>query len=448
MGAFLLAQNPDRIVYATIFLAFLSVPNSFPTSFYVMGVQVRFYEPFLVMSVCYVALRYRRRSRFGVTGIVLAIAFGVVLAILLSNPVSRIYIDTRLFIYLPMAYFVASRFFVIVNTRAVLRMIPWVLWISAISTIAASALGSKLAQMQSEAAGSTAEATRLIGPATYAAVVVVSGVIALVIGGYATIRETWIYWTPALPLMLLSFSRNILISIFVAGLFALVASRSWPAVVRLIRTVVVTVLGLGLLYWSLSGLAGIPGVSWIQAQADGFLIRVVGGIGGQAINQDGSAQFRFQQENAYLVAEIYESPLWGHGFGFAYKPINTGRAISDKSENLQYYAHNFYLWILVKAGLVGFLLMLIPIARVLGAALRGGGPVRLATGAAAAGLLAVSIVAPMPLGSPTAVLLGLVIGACAGASAVDRRQGGKPSPHRTREPIVAAAGYDLQKQNS
>lgn len=126
-----------------------------------------------------------------------------------------------------------------------------------------------------------------------------------------------------------------------------------------------------------------------------------------------------------FLPEIQKSPLWGNGFGYAYKPINTGRALSDKSENLQCYAHNFYLWLLVKAGPVGFLLFLVPIARVLVAALRGSGHVALTTGALAAGLLAVSFVAPMPLGSPTAVLLGLVTGACAGSIPVYGRNGSR-----------------------
>lgn len=75
------------------------------------------------------------------------------------------------------------------------------------------------------------------------------------------------------------------------------------------------------------------GESATRVRIGPFDTRLLGGIGGQGLETDGSAQFRFQKETVYLYPQISNSSVLGHGFGYAYNPIDTGRFFSGKSVN-------------------------------------------------------------------------------------------------------------------
>jgi hypothetical protein len=423
---FVLLRWPEFAIYAMVSLSIVALPSAIPMSFAVGGISVRIYEPFLLISVIVTALRYRLHARAlgRVAALVTLLVFWVVLGLANGHDPVRVLVDTRLFAYLCLAMFVAASVAGTAVVNHAIRIVPAVLWISAGTTVAASALGFGIAGMQIGAAGSldgSESAERLISPATYASVAVLCAVLALWLTGKKSLRDTLVFSAPALTMVFLSFTRNAVISIAVACLFAVISSHDFRAVRR------VAVLGLivsGLIFLISVGepvLRQVGGLGWALNQFDAFSGRVLGGINGSALASDGSAQFRFDQENVYLVPEIFRSPVFGHGYGYAYKPLETGRFVTDKGEALRYYAHNFYLWILVKAGVVGFLLFAFSvIAPVLMRMNARSTAAQLAAGSAAAGLLAASFVAPMPLGAPTSVVLGLVVGLCLGGPSVQR----------------------------
>lgn len=411
----IVAWRPRLAIYATLVLSLISVPDVIPMSFSVSGYTVQFYEPLLILALIYTLARLKadRVSNLRVMVLLLLFPLWGLVGLIAGNPMSRVLFDMRMFIDLPIAFVVASRVARIESVRRVsLSILPVILWTSAGFTVLASIFHFGLAGMQSDATGSTDEAARLISPATYPAVAVLCGVLALTISGKMGLSASRNYWIPSLILVFLSLTRNVLIAVAVAAVFALIASRSSRSSGRLV-TYLVGIVGVSVVVYLLaSSLTSIAVFAWLDDQLNAFGSRVLGGISSQALAKDGSAQFRFEQEDAYLVPQIWNSPIWGHGFGFAYKPLLTGRALNDKSTNLQYYAHNFYLWILVKSGVAGLALFVVSVCLPPLRLIRRFDPISLATGAATLGLLASSFVAPMPLGTPTALLLGVVAGAC------------------------------------
>jgi hypothetical protein len=416
----MLMRHPELSVLATAALAMVAMPAWIPMSVALGGVSFRFYEPFLLISVLVVALKYRPQNYAMLRTALLLLLIAVWIAVGLANDheAGRVLVDTRHFLYLAMAFYVAASISGTPLVDRVVKILPALLWISALVTVAASAVGFGIAGMQSEASGSldgSEQAARLISPATYPAVAVLCGVMALWLSGKKPMRAMLMYSFPALVVVFLSFTRNALIAIAVASIFAILASRDFKAV-RRITTLALVAGGVVLLITvGEPFLRQIGPLGWALDQFDAFTSRVLGGISSTAIAADGSAQFRFEQENYYLVPEIFRSPVFGHGYGYAYKPLETGRFITEKSEGLRYYAHNFYLWILVKTGFVGLLIFAFSIiVPVLGRMRVKSSIVHMASAAAAAGLLAASFVAPMPLGAPTSVLLGALAGICAG----------------------------------
>ncbi|BBY59338.1 hypothetical protein MSAR_24740 [Mycolicibacterium sarraceniae] len=117
-----------------------------------------------------------------------------------------------------------------------------------------------------------------------------------------------------------------------------------------------------------------------------------------------------QAENAHLWIAIPEAPIVGHGFGYAYQPA-FGRANSFTATYGPYYAHNFYLWLLAKSGIIGLggfaLFALIPIVR----GLRTPLVEAKASAAFAAIYLAVCVVSPAGESGTAAMVLGIALGA-------------------------------------
>lgn len=75
-------------------------------------------------------------------------------------------------------------------------------------------------------------------------------------------------------------------------------------------------------------------------------------VAGKELKQSASVDDRFR-ENEYAIAKIKEHPLLGIGLGNDYRP-----EIYDRKDELTYYVHNGYLWMLVDMGLLGFMLFM------------------------------------------------------------------------------------------
>lgn len=404
------------------FSAFVSLPAPFDVTIPISGLVVRPYE--IVLFGCAVcALITESRSPY-VSRRLYVFGLALVLAILLGwaagNSLFRIFGDIRYVVEMLLAFIVFS--VVAVNpsrVRMLLRLALIMLWVSATSSIAVSAgwLGfggrERAASLDLE---STAAAARLLSPATYPSLAVLCGVLALVSLDRLGTRTALLYAVPAGVVVALSFSRNSFLGLAGALLFALIAAALAGMIWRPIAITLIAagVVGIGVLFTGYV-LRGTSSGGWFSLQVSSFNERVIGGLTESGLQNDGSAQFRFQQEDLYLRREISNSPVIGHGMGFPYKPLLTGRSLSDKSDYLRYYAHNTYLWFWVKSGLVGLVAFLYTFATPVVAAVRGRQDIELASGAAVTGLLACAFVVPMPLGTPTAVLLGCAAGLCAGA---------------------------------
>lgn len=414
-------KHPDLLIPATLVAAFTSVPDFVPTTAAFGGVVFRIYEPLLLISAVYVAGKYRG-FEYRVRGFPLAAAIvlvGVIIGTLNSNPLFRVFTDVRPIVYLLLGYFVAYKTVRAGLLGPIARAAGYILWVSAAVTVLASLSGFGISNMQSEAAGSTDEVTRLIGPATYLAVAVLCGTVALAVSGTASLRAMAIWWVPSIPIAGLTFSRNILIAMVLALAFSLAAARSVRAIGKS-AVLVASAAGVAVIVYSFVAVVPeIRAAGWLRRQADGYVARVLEGVGQDALAADASTQFRLQQENAYIIPKIAESPFWGHGFGYAYKPINTGRSFSEKSENLQYYAHNFYLWFSVKVGILALLILVIAVVAALVIAARQNGFILFSAGATV-GIAGISLVAPMPLGNPTAVLTGSLAGGLFGMISAGR----------------------------
>ncbi|MFC3952702.1 O-antigen ligase family protein [Aeromicrobium fastidiosum] len=213
-------------------------------------------------------------------------------------------------------------------------------------------------------------------------------------------------------IVVLGFSRNAILAIGVAVLFAILVSPRIQSVVRSIRLVSTASLSAAALTLLLFLLPASSATVWFEQQISSFNSRVLDGIRPGAIQADRSAQFRFQGENPYLKEAIAQSPVTGHGFGYPYRPAAVaGRTETDATVDLVYYAHNYYLWIWTKCGLLGGSVLLLTLLSPAIGAVRRRAVSTVGATAPLAGLMAASVVAPMPNGSPTSALVGALCGA-------------------------------------
>lgn len=414
VGVLVFLLRRQWVIYATVISLVMTLPAGMSLNARVGGITVSAFEIFLAFSTVYAfaALPRNRRaeSRIAVFLAVLLLwsAFGLAKGHSLFVVIS----ESRAPIYALMAYFVASRVGGTELARGVLRLLPIVLGVSAFVTLLASIFGMALAgrSVVEDSGG-----MRLISSATQPSLAVFCGVVALLIMRRTSVRHSAVYWIPAILILFLSFSRNTILGVVAAVVFSMIAlglARAISTAVRVVCFGLLIAAGVALLYPLIRTL---PGGGWLSLQFETYSDRVISGLSDSGVQVDGSIQYRTVHENPYLLRAISESPVYGHGFGYAYKPLYTGRTFTFAgAQSFQYYAHNFYLWIWVKAGVLGLVGFLYAFASPLLFALRSKESAQLAAGGAAAALLACSVVAPMPANNATATLLGAAIGICIG----------------------------------
>lgn len=402
---------------ATLVIAFTALPDFIPRTVAVGGLSVRLYEITLLIAVVAWSCRRRCRGSDGVALLLmLLLGAGCLVSRLAGHSVTAILADTRLLVLVPLAVFVAGRAWNAEVKPNYVRWLSIVLWVSAVTTLIASTTGLSLGQRQLEASLDLRDAqaaTRLVTEATYPAVAVLSACLCLYLLGRLPVASRFALVVPAGLIVLLSFSRNPLLSLAVAAAVAVLVAPAAATLTRALKVAISLLVAAGMA-WALSRLDPSGGVAaWFDSQIAGLTTRVLDGLTPDALAQDGSTQYRTAQENPYLLAAIQASPILGHGFGYEYKSGFTGRYFASAEELAlaSQYAHNFYLWLPVKIGLAGttaFLLLVVP--RILRAFRAGTEASTVALAAAMLGLLVQSTVAPMPIGSPTSVLFGGLLG--------------------------------------
>lgn len=410
-------KSPDTLILLAFAMATVSLPEFIPTSFSTSSVTVKAYEPLLAFSVLYAVFRYKGKIPLPVWGFAALILVWTAVGLIGEHEPSKIIYDVRNLVMLLAACVIACR---VAGTDVTRRLLPWVkgvLWLSAALTLLSSAGLVTLAGRSEEAAlpvsGSSAgdTALRLLTPATHLALAVLCVMAVLIVTRRCRMSDAIGFIVPAALLVFISFSRNSILGIGIALIFALLASRNFRSGVKTAGYSLAVMASFAILTIASPALAQLPGGAWLNKQVGGFSERVLGGLTSDTLAVDNSAQFRFLMENNLILPKINDAPFFGHGFGFAYK-LPTGPLGSFTAEFAPYYAHNFYLWILVKAGILGLLLFLcfslLPCIKLLNTRDHLG----LAFGGATCALLAISFVAPMPIGSPTSLIFGALIGTC------------------------------------
>lgn len=409
---------PWLAAYSVLISAFLTMPIAVPTQVPVPGFSMYLFEPFLYTAVVVALLRLRtaRVTDIGSALIFVVLAAGSVVAISAGASVNHVVSDVRSMFYFASALFIAGRYAAALRTHRVDSLVSLILWISAILILLSSATGMPIAGRQEEAtlylegSGSGGDAaTRILTGTTNLALPVMAGYLGLWIVGKTGKGTAVRFLLPALIISFLGFSRNSLLGVGAAVIFSLIvmgSRQTWRSATRRVMTVAAASLAL---YIVLPVLQFLPGANFVAGQLSTYTSRVIDGLSQQTLALDTSVLYR-ERENLFLFQAIREQPLFGHGFGYAYKP-GEGQAGSFWADKGTIYAHNFYLWLTVKTGLLGLgswlMLSALPLIR----AVRRRDPMTLFLASGAVSLMAVSVVAPMPLGSAGSVAIGVFIGA-------------------------------------
>ncbi|HEV7581487.1 MAG TPA: O-antigen ligase family protein [Mycobacterium sp.] len=310
------------------------------------------------------------------------------------------------------------------------------LWFSAAMAIVSSSLGMRLTGRFESIGESTSggSVTRLIIPTTAPALAVLAALVAAQVLGRVRPATFFAMGMPALIISLLAFSRGTLIAIAVAAVVAFFASPGWQALRRsatfaVTSAALLAVMVPGALFLLQHSTAG----DWLGHQFAGFNHRVLGGVTASSLAVDDSTQYRLV-ENANLIRGISNAPLFGHGIGYAYR-LPFGDEGSDDAFGFDSftvllgttYAHNFYLWWLVKAGAVGMAAFAVFALRPVIRALRCASKPAKISAAVSAGLLVLNIVGPNIEDTPDSVVFGMVLGATMGFANLARRRPSDPS---------------------
>lgn len=418
-AVFFFFVHPQTILPVALFLAYAAVPETVPRGIQIHGMNVFFYEIALMLAMLY-SIRWRprcpRSDSAALVILLVALAAGA-FGILVGNGIRPTFADGRGILTLGVAVLVAGRNIDVASRDSVTKMLKFTLWFSATMIVLAQ-FGLRLHGLTEDAALaldggevlSTGGAVRLLTPATHLSLAVLCFIAALAVSGGISRHQALVWITPSLVIVFSSYSRNSLVALVAALLFCVVFGRSAITTVRLFKGL----LGAGILglvgYAMLRIFAPTRMLVWATVQSRAYFDRVISGLSPGTISSDVSSQYRIE-ENRLLFAAWLERPLFGHGLGFAFREAE-GAPGSFTATSAVYYAHNFYLWLGVKFGLVGMAILLFVFLSPLFRNFRQSPPGEFGLACALAGMLAVSLVSPLPLGveSASSMLVGAMLG--------------------------------------
>jgi O-antigen ligase len=426
-------------------LAVTALPVVVPYGTQIGPISVFLYEPFLYIAALYTI----RRLSIGTAALrCVAVLITLVVAtaahgLLRGHPTIEIVGDARGLTTVCAALIVTAGVCRSGQTSALLRTIRWSLWVSAAVTVVGSVSGLALNGRAETAAlfvGGAQQATdavRFLTAATHFSLAVLCASLALLVTRRATIRQVTPYLAPALLITFLGFSRNSLLAVGIAVIAAVLVDRSALTLAGIFRGLAATVALVAVIAGL--GAANVPGAAWASLQAHAYFDRViVGGLDDDVRRLDSSALSR-EAENRYAEAAVDRAPLVGHGLGYAYRP-GYGPKDSFTATKGQYYIHNFYLWLLVKSGILGLVLwLLVIVPPIIRHALKPS-PWGIATVAAALGVAAVNFVAPLPIGYDASgpMTVGIILGCLVTGGAYSTVRAGRSMP---MSPVAPAPSY-------
>lgn len=435
LGAFVVvsipfvARRPRVTVPLAVIAAFATMPVGVPVVWYPSSasVGIPIYEPLLLAAAVYARVSSRPTPKVGRRAVVfsMAIILSGLLGWTMGNDMERTVLEAKLLLDMVLAFYVAAAFMETPIAKTTSRVVAGVLWWSAGLVVVGSLTGLELQGRAETAhlAGASSQAVRFLTSAQFLALATFLLTLTMFFAGRLTFKRSLPWLLPSALLLLLAFSRNTLLGLGVCLLFAFLASRSTRSAIRLgtraLMTVGITVVLFVALLQSFP--SSNPAI-WADHQFSAYQMRVFGGLGSQAISADPSVRTRLDEAD-HLSSAISSSPVVGHGLGYMYQPRRG--AVDSFEGNLEpFYAHNFYMWWLAKAGILGMLAFLYFAVTPLFTVLRNAGRAHaVALGGTSAALLAVSFVAPLPEDSPTSVCLGAVLGLLATSAFRERRDG-------------------------
>jgi hypothetical protein len=422
----LVARHSQIAFYALLAAAFQTFPVGVPSQLFFGGLSVYIYEPFLAIAVLVALVRLRpahRSDQIAVWGTV-AILLSSALSLLNGLEMQNVVGDVRPLLSVMGAIFVAGRVVGSEFAKGCSRIVSWILWTSAGLIGLSSVTGIAIAGRTESAAlylvgdGLTdGSASRIITGTTHLSLPILAAVLGMWVVGRGSRDLTIRFMLPALLITFVSFSRNSILGVGAAVLVCLVASLTVSTLIGVAtRALVIAAVGV-LAYFAAPLTSSLPGGQFVLNQLNSFGSRVIGGLTSSTLTADTSVLYR-DKENTYLINAFLQQPFTGNGFGFAYKPPE-GESGSFWADKGRFYAHNFYLWMAAKLGAVGLAGFIAIVGYAYVGAFRNKNRLTMFLAAGATSLLAVSFVAPMPLGSGSAISLGLFIGALTQAGGID-----------------------------
>jgi O-antigen ligase len=250
-----------------------------------------------------------------------------------------------------------------------------------------------------------------------------------------TIKSTLSLILPSLVICFFSYSRNQILGILAAAVFAIFMAGVSGSLGRLTRKLVaISVVTVSIFLGALFVETMVSNSNWFGRQVAAYSARVIEGLAPNAREADSSLNDR-EQENSYMLHAIAEEPITGTGYGYMYKPPLGNPGDFAASPEGRMYGHNFYLWTLMKGGPLALLSFVAMLALAVNMVFRYRDSYLIrGAGATVVAFAVTSAVAPMPVGAPGAMLFGIAIGtACGIACDIESARIGVP-------PALAAAG--------
>lgn len=427
--------RPHYLAWLALFGTFAALPRAIPAGKNIGDTTIYIHEILLVTAILFLIPKYRSREpiadRNRAAGFGVAITFGVSIAfsavVGISNGIAFRWVifDARNVLTMVAAYVLTILLIACNLVPQTVRVVMGVLWFSAGTTLISSTTGMDLrgrgsGQLLNAATGTLVNDTaRIISSSQQLALAVLLALLVTAMTSHVR-AKTWLYFgLPSAIIVLLGFSRNSILALLVAGVATIVLNFNRAGLSATIRALFASafVLPIVAASFAIANLMGVGG--WIATQASAYSTRVLGGL---LLGTEGDESWQFRVgENRALWRAFDTSPILGHGFGYAYQaPI--GPPDSFTATAGPYFAHNFYLWLLVKSGIIGILCFvpfaLMPISR----ALRTASIESRVSAVVACSLLVVSYVWPLPEVTYDAAALGMALGAAMGFSQLRQAQ--------------------------
>lgn len=426
--AITVTRAPQWWLAAVVIVTFLSFPSFIPSQIRILGSGIYLHEIPLFITALYflIGRRPNRNTDLCAAAIVAITTIGIVHGLLDGHAVQTTLNDGRSILTMALYVFIVGRISSTVEIQAALRAVKITLWVSFVlillSTWDVVNLNARTedAALFGETVHARTDVERVLGPTTHLASATLAIVIALWAIRPDLSRRTISYLIPALGITAIGFSRNAVVLAAVTLVLTPFFYRTDRAVDGrrngngLMRAVFIAVGGIAAFEFVgafLAATAGIPGLNYLSSVYSAYSTRVLEGFSSSAQEFDYSLLYR-QSEVMWLKSGISGHELFGHGFGYLYRPP-VGKGFTATSGT--YYAHHFYWWAVAKVGWLGLCAYMIAfVTPVLHAVFaRGGFALRSASAAAIVGYLATMVVTPIPedaFGAPAfGILLGIAL---------------------------------------